>query len=77
VKASTANKELSRLKHLLGRAVAWSYLKTSPATKARKAKEPDGRVPFLTGEERPTSSLRSRQAPGGLCSYGYGGRTPT
>jgi integrase len=52
VKASTANKELSRLKHLLARAVAWGYLKSSPAAKITKAKEPDGRVRFLTSEER-------------------------
>jgi len=52
VKASTANKELSRLKHLLGRAVAWGYLKASPAAKVRKAKEPPGRVRYLTPEER-------------------------
>lgn len=52
VKASTANKELARLKHLLSRAVAWGYLRVSPAAKITKAKEPDGRVRFLTPEER-------------------------
>jgi integrase len=52
VKASTANKELSRLKHLLSRAAEWSYLKASPAAKVRKAKEADGRVRYLTSEER-------------------------
>jgi integrase len=52
VKASTANKELARLKHLLARAVAWGYLKASPAAKVMKAKEPDGRVRYLTPEER-------------------------
>lgn len=52
VKASTANKELARLKHLLARAVAWGYLKVNPAVKVRKAKEPDGRVRYLTPEER-------------------------
>ena len=52
MKASTANKELSRLKHLLARAVSWGYLKASPAAKVGKAKEPDGRVRFLTPEER-------------------------
>jgi integrase len=52
VKASTANKELARLKHLLGRAVAWGYLKASPAAKVAKLKEPDGRVRYLTPEER-------------------------
>jgi integrase len=52
VKASTANKELARLKHLLARAVAWGYLKASPAAKITKAKESDGRVRYLTPEER-------------------------
>jgi integrase len=52
VKASTANKELARLKHALGRAVAWGYLKASPATKVGKTKEPAGRVRYLTPEER-------------------------
>jgi integrase len=52
VKASTANKDLTRLKHLLGRAVAWGYLKSSPAAKVAKAKESAGRVRYLTPEER-------------------------
>jgi integrase len=52
VKPSTANKELGRLKHLLGRAVKWAYLKTSPAKDVARAKEPDGRVRYLTPEER-------------------------
>jgi integrase len=52
VKASTANKELARLKHLLARAVSWGYLKASPAAKVTKAKETGGRVRYLTAEER-------------------------
>ena len=52
VKPSTANKELARLKHLLGRAVKWGYLKISPARDVARAKEPDGRVRYLTPEER-------------------------
>lgn len=52
VKPSTANKELSRLKHALGRAVVWGYLKASPAARVKKAKESDGRVRYLTAEER-------------------------
>lgn len=52
VKASTANKELNRLKHLLARAVAWGYLKASPAAKVTKAKELGGRVRYLSAEER-------------------------
>jgi len=52
VKASTANKELARLKHLFGRAVAWGYVKANPAAKVTKAKEAGGRVRYLTPEER-------------------------
>lgn len=52
VKASTANKELTRLKHLLKCAVDWGYLRASPAAKVKKAKEPTGRVRYLTAEER-------------------------
>jgi integrase len=52
VTPSTANKELMRLKHLLNRAVAWGYLKTSPARAVRKSKEAPGRVRYLTPEER-------------------------
>ncbi len=52
VKASTANKELARLKHLLNRAVKWGYLKSNPAKEVAKAKEAPGRVRYLTPEER-------------------------
>jgi integrase len=54
VKAGTANKELARLKHLLGRAVEWGYLKDSPARRVKRAKEAPGRVRYLTPEERDT-----------------------
>jgi integrase len=52
VKASTANKELGRLKHLLTRAVDWGYLRVSPAARIRKATEPSGRTRYLTDDER-------------------------
>ena len=52
VTPATANKELMRLKHYLNRAVAWSYLKENPAKAVRKAKEPPGRMRYLTQEER-------------------------
>jgi hypothetical protein len=61
VKGSTANKELARLKHLLARAVAWGYLKVSPAAKVTKAKEQDGRVRYLTAEERRRAHQRCRE----------------
>ena len=41
-----------RLKHLLNRAVAWGYLKDSPARLVKKAKEAPGRVRYLLPEER-------------------------
>jgi integrase-like protein len=58
VTPSTANKELMRLKHMLNRAVAWNYLKTSPARAVRKSKEPPGRVRYLTPERRGHSAGR-------------------
>jgi integrase len=51
VSPTTANKELARLKHLLGRAVTWGYLKASPARAIKKAKEAPGRVRYLSPEE--------------------------
>lgn len=52
VSASTANKELGRLKHLLARAVAWRYLKHDSTKGIKKARENPGRVRYLTTEER-------------------------
>jgi integrase len=52
VKASTANKELARLKHCLARAVAWGYLRSSPAGRVARAKESPGRVRYLEPTER-------------------------
>jgi integrase len=51
VSATTANKELARLKHLLGRAMTWGYLKANPARAIKKAKEAPGRVRYLSPEE--------------------------
>ncbi|HZP39799.1 MAG TPA: tyrosine-type recombinase/integrase [Methylomirabilota bacterium] len=51
VAGGTANKELMRLKHILNRAVAWGYLRDSPARAITKAKEAPGRVRYLTAEE--------------------------
>jgi hypothetical protein len=52
VSASTANKELMRLGHLLNRAVEWGYLKANPARGTKRAKEAPGRVRYLSPEER-------------------------
>ena len=49
---STVNKEVMRLKHLLNRAVAWGYLKDSPARAVKRSKEAPGRARYLTTEER-------------------------
>jgi integrase len=51
VSPTTANKELARLKHLLGRAVTWGYLTTSPARAIKKAKEAPGRVRYQEYEK--------------------------
>jgi hypothetical protein len=51
VSATTANKELARLKHLLSSAVAWGYLKASRARAIKRAKEAPGRVRYLGPEE--------------------------
>ena len=52
VSATTNNKELSRLKHLLTRAVLWGQLRVSPAARIQKGKEAPGRVRYLAPEER-------------------------
>ena len=41
-----------RLKHLLNRAVAWGYLKDSPAKAVKRTREAPGRVRYLEPEER-------------------------
>jgi integrase len=51
VSGATCNKELMRLKHLLNRAVAWGYLRESPARAITKAKEAPGRVRYLSPDE--------------------------
>lgn len=52
VSGSTVNKEVMRLKHLLNRAVAWGYLKDTPARSVKRAKEAPGRVRYLMPGER-------------------------
>jgi integrase len=52
VSASTANKELMRLSHLLNRALDWGCLKANPARGIKRAKEAPGRARYLSAEER-------------------------
>jgi integrase len=52
VSGSTSNKEMARLKHCLNRAVAWGYLKDSPARAVKQVREAPGRARYLTAEER-------------------------
>ena len=52
VSATTANKELTRLKHLLARAADWGYLRDDPARRIKRAKESPGRIRYLSPEER-------------------------
>ncbi len=54
VAVNTANLELALLKHILNRALAWRYLKASPARVVKKRKAPPGRVRYLTDDERAT-----------------------
>lgn len=52
VSASTFNKELWVLKNICKCAVAWGYLKSSPADGVKRVKESRGRVRYLTADER-------------------------
>jgi integrase len=48
---STVNREMTVLKHMLKRAVAWEYLSSNPVAGIKALKEPSGRTRFLTLEE--------------------------
>lgn len=52
VSTGTVKKEVMRLKHILNRAVAWRYLKDSPARGLSKVTPPPGRIRYLSPEER-------------------------
>jgi integrase len=54
VSASTFNKELWTVKNICKCAVDWGYMKASPAQSVKRMKEPNGRVRYLTAEERET-----------------------
>jgi len=51
VAAGTVNRELSCAKHMLGKAVKWGHLSTSPSNGVAKFKEPPGRVRYLSDDE--------------------------
>src|SRR5262245_609172 len=51
VSATTANKELARLKHLLGRAETWGYLRANPARPIKRTREQPGRTRYLSETE--------------------------
>jgi integrase len=48
----TANKYLVRLKHLCNKLAQWSYLADNPARFIAKVREPQGRIKWLTPEQR-------------------------
>ncbi len=48
---ATVNREVTVIKHMLKRAVAWEYLSANPAAGIRALKEPSGRTRFLSLEE--------------------------
>jgi integrase len=52
VSASSFNKELWVLKNLGKCGVEWGYLKANPAQRAKRAREPRGRVRYLEPDER-------------------------
>ncbi len=50
-KPATCNKEFTRLRHLLNRAVAWGFLKVNPCKGIALLKEPPPRVKYLVPEQ--------------------------
>src|SRR5208282_4106597 len=49
--ASTINREITVLKHMLARAVRWEYLSDNQITGLKPLREPSGRTRFLSLEE--------------------------
>jgi integrase len=49
--ASTINREMTVLKHVLARAVRWEYLSVNPIAGMKPLQEPSGRTRFLSLEE--------------------------
>jgi integrase len=49
--ASTINREMTVLKHMLSRALAWEYLSINPIEGLKPLREPSGRTRFLSVEE--------------------------
>jgi hypothetical protein len=56
VKPATVNRELALLKHMLTKAVEWSFLKANPAKPVKLLKEPPGRLRHLEAEGRSSVS---------------------
>lgn len=52
VSSGTVKKEMMRLKHILNRAVAWRYIRDTPAKGLPQVTPPPGRIRYLTPEER-------------------------
>lgn len=52
VSNGTVKKEMMRLKHILNRAVAWRYIRETPAKGIPNVTPPPGRVRYLSPEER-------------------------
>jgi integrase len=49
---ATCNKLLTRLKHILSKAVEWQYITQNPARFLKRARESRGRVRFFSDEQR-------------------------
>lgn len=52
VSTGTVKKEMMRFKHILNRAVAWRYIKDTPAKGISTVAPPPGRIRYLSSEER-------------------------
>lgn len=49
---ATINKEVSRLRHLFNKAIAWGMIARNPCQGVKRLKEPPEKVAFLDGDER-------------------------
>jgi len=51
VAPATVNRELASLKHMFTKAIEWGFVKTNPAKRVKRLKEPPGRLRYLKTEE--------------------------
>lgn len=51
VEPAPVNRELACLKHMYSKAIEWGYVKTNPAKRVKRLKEPPGRLRYLKPDE--------------------------